>query len=56
MMYISATAVLYSKLYSFGNILIQTIRIIVYIYSIPDEELFSEKTVGCTASNIVKII
>ena len=36
--------------------LIQTVRFIVLIISIPDEELFPETTVGCTASYFVKII
>ena len=36
--------------------LIQTVRFIDLIISIPDEELFSETTVGCTASYFVKVI
>ena len=36
--------------------LIQIVWLIVSIISIPDEELFSETTVGCTASYFVKII
>ena len=69
-MNISATAALYSKMYSFGMtfviwsfyiynfryMLIQTVRLIVYFISIPDEELCSETAVGCTASYFVKII
>ena len=63
-MYISATAELYSKMYSFGMMLIissfymliQTVPYIVQIISIPDEELFSETSVGCIASYFVKII
>ena len=34
----------------------QTVRVFVKIISIPDEELFSETAVGCTASYFVKII
>ena len=37
-------------------ILIQTVRFRVLIISIPDEELFSETTVGCIASYLVQII
>ena len=40
----------------FRYMLIQTVRLIVWIISIPDEELFSEAVVGCTASYFVKII
>ena len=40
----------------FRYMLIQTVWLIVKIISIPDEELFSEKAVGCTASYFVKII
>ena len=40
----------------FRYMLIQTVWLIVYIISIPDEELFSETAVGCTASYFVKII
>ena len=36
--------------------LIQTVWLIVLIISIPDEELFSETAVGCTASYFVNII
>ena len=41
--------------YSF-SMLNKTVRFIVWIISIPDEELFSETAVGCTASYFVKII
>ena len=34
--------------------LIQTVRFIVYIISIPDEEPLSETAVGCSASYFVK--
>ena len=37
------------------NMLIQTVRFIVKIISIPDEELFSETAVGCTASYFLKV-
>ena len=40
----------------FRYMLIQTVWLIVYIISIPDEELFFETFVGCTASYFVKII
>ena len=40
----------------FRYMLIQTVRFIVWIISIPDEELFSETAVGCTASYFVKYI
>ena len=35
---------------------IQTVRVIVKLNSIHDEELFSEIAVGCTTSHFVKII
>ena len=40
----------------FRYMLIQTVWLNVLIISIPDEELFSETAVGCTASYFVKII
>ena len=40
----------------FRYMFIQTVWLIVLIISIPDEELFSETAVGCTASYFVKII
>ena len=40
----------------FRYILIQTVRLIVLIISIPHEDLFSETAVWCTASYFVKII
>ena len=40
----------------FRYMLIQTVWLIVQIISIPDEDLFSETAVGCTASYVVKII
>ena len=40
----------------FRYVLIQTVRFIVYIISIPDEKLFSVTAVGCITSYFVKII
>ena len=40
----------------FRYMIIQIVWLIVKIISIPDEELFSETAVGCTASYFVKII
>ena len=40
----------------FIYVLIQTLRLIVYIISIPDEELYSDTAVRCIASYVVKII
>ena len=40
----------------FRYMLTQAVRFIVWIISIPDEEFFSETTVGCTASFFVKSI
>ena len=39
----------------FRYMLIQTVWLIVKIISIPDEELFSETAVGCTASYFSKL-
>ena len=64
-MSISATASNYTLKYiqewrwlfgPFRYVLIQTVRFIVYIISICDEELFSETAVGCSAPYFVKTI
>ena len=65
-MYISATAELYSKMYSFGMtlgffcplrcMLLHTVRFIVKMISISDEILFFRTAVGYIASYFVKII
>ena len=63
MMFIGATAALYSKMYSFGmtlviwsfQIYVKTNRSVYCLISIPDEELFSEAAVGCTASYLSKL-
>ena len=47
-LYISATAALYFKVLSFWND-----NFFIKSISIPDEELFSETYVGCTASYFV---
>ena len=53
-MYISATAALYFKVYLFWNDNL-LLGFFVKIISIPDEELFSETYVGCTASYFSKL-
>ena len=49
--YIGATAALYFKVYFFWND--NCYFFLVKIISIPDEELFSETYLGCTASYFV---